>query len=157
MNGGPRLLRTEFPHFWVPGRHLRLDREKMGSLGYSCIVIVSTVRVSHERRVITPLPFILSAARADPKLNRHIAKRLTEIPILLLFISPHSHVVRATGGCLQLLAQRCCGGSLRQLPGVTVGRPPIRTKLNWRKRRCRGIAIPTPLFSNGPAAVPEPD
>ena len=156
MSGGPRLLRTEFAQFWVPGRHVRLDREKMGSLGYSCIVIVSTVRVSHERRVITLLPFILSAARADPKLNRHIAKRLTEIPILLLFISPHSHVVRASGGCLQLLAQRCCGGS------QATARSDRRTTTNPHEAELAEALVqsncnPYPLFSNGPAAVPEPD
>jgi hypothetical protein len=154
MTGGLRLLRIEFAHFWVPGRHLRLDRRKMGSLGYSCIVIVS-VRVSHERRVITLLPFILSAARADSKLNRHIAKK-THRSTDSSTINPHSHVFRATRGCLQLLAQRCCGGS------QATARSDRRTTTNPHEAELAEALVqsncnPYPLFSNGPAAVPEPD
>src|SRR5580704_15899862 len=55
---------------------------------------VSTVRLFPERRVITPLPFTLSEAWANPKLKRHTARRLTEIPILLLVIDFLSILMR---------------------------------------------------------------
>jgi hypothetical protein len=57
--------------------------------------------------VITPLPFSLSAARADPKLKRHTAKRLTEIPILFLVIKSFLHSRAFSASSLEIC--RCPG------------------------------------------------
>src|SRR5580692_5782141 len=96
---------------------------------------VSTVRLFPERRVITPLPFTLSEARADPKLKRHTAKRLTEIPILLLVINPPSTFMcsaRAIRRLLLLSRDFIEGGRCAELAKVTGGNNiPEGAEIGW--------------------------
>src|SRR5271170_1905447 len=83
----------------------------------------SKVRVFPERRVITPLPFTLSEAWANPKLKRHIAKRLTEIPILLLVINFLSILMR------RLARANAIEGGRRTELAKVIGGTTFRRKL----------------------------